>query len=71
MDRGIPTEEVLAEMRASQPPIYYLVGTPKGRLTRYEKELLESGWQSGVKGCKLNSCLKLRNFMCWLKAPIG
>jgi hypothetical protein len=29
MDRGIPTEEVLAEMRASQPPIYYLVGTPK------------------------------------------
>jgi hypothetical protein len=25
MDRGIPTEEVLAEMRASDPPIYYLV----------------------------------------------
>ena len=30
-DRGIPTEEVLAEMRASDPPIHYLVGTPKGR----------------------------------------
>ena len=28
MDRGIPTEEVLAEMRASDPPISYLVGTP-------------------------------------------
>jgi transposase len=32
-DRGIPTEEVLAEMRNSEPPIYYLVGTPKSRLS--------------------------------------
>jgi transposase len=45
MDRGIPTEEVLAQMRASDPPIHYLVGTPKGRLTRYEKQLLELPWQ--------------------------
>src|SRR6202790_3127422 len=28
MDRGIPTEKVLAEMRASETPIQYLVGTP-------------------------------------------
>jgi len=28
MDRGIPTEEVLAEMRAPDPPVSYLVGTP-------------------------------------------
>ena len=28
MGRGIPTEEVLAEMRASDPPVSYLVGTP-------------------------------------------
>jgi hypothetical protein len=34
MDRGIPTEEVLEEMRASTPPVRYLVGTPKGRLTK-------------------------------------
>src|SRR5258705_7767705 len=33
MDRGVPTEEVLAEMRAANPPVHYLVGTPKGRLT--------------------------------------
>src|SRR5271157_5991434 len=26
MDRGVPTEEVLAEMRASDPPVQYLVG---------------------------------------------
>ena len=34
MDRGVPTEAVLAEMRAADPPVQYLVGTPKGRLTR-------------------------------------
>jgi transposase len=46
MDRGIPTEEVLAEMRASDPPVHYLVGTPKGRLRRYEAALLEQPWQT-------------------------
>jgi transposase len=40
MDRGIPTEEVLAEMRQSDPPVYYLVGTPKGRLGQLEQKLL-------------------------------
>ena len=30
MDRGVPSEAVLAEMRASDPPVHYLVGTPKG-----------------------------------------
>jgi len=41
MDRGIPTEKVLKQMRESTPPIYYLVGTPKGRLSRYEKALID------------------------------
>jgi hypothetical protein len=44
MDRGIPTEEVLEEMRQSDPPVYYLVGTPKGRLTQYEQALTEQPW---------------------------
>jgi transposase len=44
MDRGIPTEEVLEEMRQSDPPVYYLVGTPKGRLSRYEKALTDRPW---------------------------
>ena len=30
MDRGVPTEAVLAEMRNSDPPVHYLVGTPEG-----------------------------------------
>jgi transposase len=46
MDRGIPTEEVLAEMRSSDPPISYLVGTPKGRLSKLEADLLQRPWQS-------------------------
>ena len=53
MDRGIPTEEVLAQMRASDPPIHYLVGTPKGRLTRYEKQLLELPWQVVREGVQV------------------
>src|SRR5712672_657540 len=50
MDRGIPTEEVLAEMRQSDPPISYLVGTPKGRLTKLEKALLGLPWQAVRQG---------------------
>jgi transposase len=46
MDRGIPTEAALETMRASHPPIQYLVGTPKGRLSKLEKELLDRPWQS-------------------------
>jgi hypothetical protein len=44
MDRGIPTEEVLAEMRASDPPVHYLVGTPKGLLTKLEAALIQQPW---------------------------
>ena len=48
MDRGIPTEEVLAEMRAADPPVSYLVGTPKGRLSKLEKHLVTLPWQRNV-----------------------
>jgi hypothetical protein len=45
MDRGIPTEEVLQEMRSAEQPIHYLVGTPKGRLTQLEKSFLNKPWE--------------------------
>jgi transposase len=45
MDRGIPTEEVLAEMRASGREMFYLVGTPRGRVAKYEKQWLELPWR--------------------------
>ena len=44
MDRGIPTEKVLAEMRASETPIQYLVGTPRGRLGQLEQDFLTKPW---------------------------
>jgi transposase len=45
MDRGIPTEAVLAEMRASEQEMYYLVGTPRGRVSKYEKHWLDLPWR--------------------------
>ena len=53
MDRGIPTEAVLAEMRASDPPVQYLVGTPKGRLSRLEKPLLAKPWHEAREGVRV------------------
>jgi hypothetical protein len=53
MDRGIPTEEVLAEMRQADPPISYLVGTPKGRLSKLEKALLGLPWQAVRQGVEV------------------
>ncbi len=46
MDRGIPTEEVLAEMRSSAAPVYYLVGTPRGRLGQMAKQFLPQPWSA-------------------------
>jgi Transposase DDE domain len=44
MDRGIPTEEVLQEMREAPSPVGYLVGTPRGRLSKLEKQFLPLPW---------------------------
>lgn len=46
MDRGIPTEAVLEQMRQSEAPVHYLVGTPKGCLSALEEDLAELPWQS-------------------------
>jgi hypothetical protein len=53
MDRGVPTEEVLAQMRAADPPVHYLVGTPKGRLTRLEAALLDEPWHAARPGVQV------------------
>lgn len=50
MDRGIPTEETLEQMRQSQPPVSYLVGTPKGRLSKLEAALVDRPWQQVREG---------------------
>jgi transposase len=53
MDRGVPTEEVLSQMRAASPPVRYLVGTPKGRLTKLERELIDKPWQAARPGVQV------------------
>ena len=53
MDRGIPTEVVLEEMRAADPPVRYLVGTPKGRLNRLEQALVAKPWHQARPGVKV------------------
>ena len=45
MDRGIPTEEQLAELRASDPPVRYLVGTPRARVKATRAQWQDLPWQ--------------------------
>ena len=42
MDRGIPTEEALQQMRAEGAS--YLVGTPRGRISKLEAQLFARPW---------------------------
>ena len=53
MDRGIPTEATLQQMRQSDPPVLYLVGTPKGRLSQLEERLKELPWQQAREGVEV------------------
>jgi transposase len=53
MDRGVPTETTLAEMRQADPPVRYLVGTPKGRLSRLEQDLAAKPWQEARPGVQV------------------
>jgi transposase len=45
MDRGIPTEEILAEMRSAEQPTLYLVGTPRNKISEHEQHWLNLPWQ--------------------------
>lgn len=46
MDRGVPTEKILKEMRESETPVSYLVGTPRGHLSKLEQDFLNRPWES-------------------------
>jgi transposase len=45
MDRGIPTEALLQEIRSSRKETYYLVGTSRAKVKQYEKNWLELPWR--------------------------
>ena len=53
MDRGIPTEDTLRQMRQCDPPVSYLVGTPKGKLTKLEQYLLDKPWHTARPSVKV------------------
>jgi transposase len=44
MDRGIPSEAILKEMREPERQTFYLVGTPKGSIHKHEKKWLDLPW---------------------------
>ena len=58
MDRGIPTEAILQAMRDPVREMFYLVGTPKARVTRYEKQWLDQPWQ------KVRESVEVKLFSC-------
>src|SRR6266571_1444354 len=45
MDRGVPSEAILKGMREPERQTFYLVGTPKSRITQHEKKWLDLPWQ--------------------------
>lgn len=51
MDRGIPTEETLGQMR--EMGASYLVGTPKGRLSKLEQPFLSASWEHVREGLQV------------------
>jgi hypothetical protein len=58
MDRGVPTEGVLEEMRESKVPVCYLVGTPRGLLSRYESELSGKPWDEARENVRVKILTK-------------
>ena len=45
MDRGVPSEAILKNMRDPERQTFYLVGTPKSRINQHEKKWLDLSWQ--------------------------
>ncbi|GAN33784.1 transposase IS4 family protein [Candidatus Brocadia sinica JPN1] len=66
MDRGIPTEEVLEKMR--ERGIDYLVGTPKGHLTRVEKQLLEQTWMQARESVRVKILQQESEFYVYVES---
>jgi transposase len=45
MDRGVPSEAILKDMRDPERETFYLVGTPKSKINQHEKKWLDLPWQ--------------------------
>jgi hypothetical protein len=59
MDSFVPTEKVLEEIRESKVPVCYLVGTPRGLLSRYESELSGKHWDEARESVRVKILMKI------------
>jgi hypothetical protein len=66
MDRGIPTEAHLAQLRARGAQ--YIVGTPKGRLTRLEQLLLALPWQAARPSVQVKLLPQAGELYVWVQS---
>jgi len=71
MDRGIPTEKILRQMRRSKPPVGYLVGTPRGRWINSRINLQKCRGRNCGTLSRSNCSLKAGRSMCWPRARAG
>jgi transposase len=68
MDRGIPTEEVILEMQQADRQIRYLVGTPKGRLSRLEADLVKLPWQQARPSVRVKLLSKAQELYVYVES---
>jgi len=54
-------------MRDPAREIFYLVGTPKGKIQQYEKKWLELPWQKVRDSVDVKLLSRTANSMCWLR----
>ena len=66
MDRGIPTEAHLAQLRARGAQ--YIVGTPKGRLTALEQQHLRLPWQAARPSVQVKLLPQERELYVWVQS---
>ena len=66
MDRGIPTEETLKQMR--EEGVSYLVGTPKGKLSKLESALVEKPWTEARESVRVKLVTEQDEFYVYVES---
>ncbi len=66
MDRGIPTEAHIAQLR--ERGASYIVGTPKGRLTTLEQALLRLPWQEARPSVQVKLLPQAGELYVWVQS---
>jgi len=66
MDRGIPTEQHLEQMRRQK--VSYLVGTPKGRLSQLEQALTQQPWDQARPSVRVKLLPREGELYVWVQS---